>query len=133
MNDKPKCQNCGGELAIEWNGHLETARCVVCNSELFATVYPGDEVSMIAPQPLGVRLHWRDGRMTPAEVIEVRKLIPAFREVPLSTLLADLSNSTTCDLGTFNRPAAVKLQAEAHALGLVVTLIPAPPAGNSGI
>src|SRR5688500_2532166 len=116
MNEQGVCPRCGSRIAVERCGDLELLRCTACSWKFGSSVYQGPLAG--APDALLVRLRWKDARISAKEAMAAKKVIPQFRDVPISALLERFGKSSQYEVGTIPRPVALRLQETAERHGL---------------
>lgn len=128
MSAQRLCPECGLKVEAVERGHLYRSECAGCGWEEWGTFFPSDEVGLIINEKLRVLIQWRDGRVTPEQLVAARKLVPALDE-SLHRLLSESRRSSAYDAGLFPTAVARELQAKAPTHGLEVTLVPATTEG----
>jgi ribosomal protein L37AE/L43A len=116
------CPRCGGAAAYAVDGSIYDAHCPQCGWEEGGTVYTGP--LEIDDQRIEVVIHWRTGRVTMAELLIARRLLPSLRGGAIADLLAHCRAGPELRVGTLSWWEAVKLKQRASQDGLQVEFRP---------
>jgi hypothetical protein len=128
MNPKEtslSCTRCNHLLQerdlVEQNGPMLIYRCVNCGNEAVVHVVPVPLEKRLDEQ-CAVSIEWENGIPAVSELSALRRLIPQFREYPITKLKGMVDKQTRLELGVYVKGEALDLQREGVKLGLTVII-----------